>query len=188
MTRILRSVGSILLVAIPLALAAGAAVAAPAADAPVASQAAGREAPRPRPADGAVVTAAHDRKLVHVGDTFQVQIRISGADNIGHVPFHLTYDPAVLRFERGLEGEVLAADGNRTVFVAAANSKGDTVVVGLSRLGRVEGVAGEGVLCTLEFTAVSAGETPLAFRRASVRDPANKIQRSTFRDARLVVR
>ena len=134
------------------------------------------------------VTLAVDPGMVSVGDRLTLTVRIAKAEDIGHVPFHITHDPAVLRFERGEEGGFLRSDSHPTVFFAAAQATGDAVVVGLSRLGRDPGANGEGELCTLEFTAVGSGDAKLAFSRATVRDSTNTIVISAFRPTRLVVR
>jgi len=147
-----------------------------------------REVPRAEVVEGAQVSLVPDRKVVREGDRVYLTVRISAAENVGHVPFHLAYDPAVLHFEGAREGDFLRADGGQTVFLASPASGGNEVVVGLSRLGRQDGVAGSGDLCTLEFTAVGPGAAGLAFARASVRDPDNRALTSQFRPLSLSVR
>lgn len=147
-----------------------------------------RETPRPEVLEGAAVSLTADRKLVRQGDTVRLTVRIAAAENVGHVPFHLSYDPAVLRFVKAQEGEFLRADGNGTVFLAAPASTGSALVVGLSRLGRQVGVAGSGDLCTFEFEAVGRGDAKLAFARASVRDPENRALPAQFQPVTLSVR
>lgn len=142
---------------------------------------------QPNTVNGPLVTVDTEPGIVTVGDRVRLTVRITKGENIGHVPFHVTHDPAVLRFERGAEGGFLRGDGQQTAFFAAAQAAGDAVVVGLSRLGREPGANGEGELCTLEFTAVGVGDAKLAFSRASVRDSTNTIVVSAFRPTRIVV-
>jgi len=125
--------------------------------------------------------------VVGVGQPLIVSIALFGGTDVGHVPFHVVFDPSVLRFESGQEGGFLAGDGNPTAFFAAATSAGDAVVVGLSRLGRVGGIDGDGELCVLQFTALGPGEAGLAFARAKVRDSTNRIVPSLFVPARVTV-
>ncbi|MCP3980516.1 MAG: hypothetical protein GY716_14535 [bacterium] len=122
-----------------------------------------------------------------IGDTVSVTMLIDFATDVGHAPFHLLFNPAVLRFEQGSEGPFLGSDGNPTAFFAAPSSAGGAVVVGLSRLGRVPGVSGQGELCTLQFTAIGSGPAGLAFSRAKVRAPDTRILESAFLPAALTV-
>ena len=75
-----------------------------------------------------------------------------------------------------------------TAFIAGLSSSGDSVVVGLSRLGRVQGVDGGGPLCTLQFTAVGPGHAGLVFARAKVRDSSSRIVPSEFEAINVRVR
>jgi hypothetical protein len=150
--------------------------------------ASGRELSPPVVSKGVAVTVAPDRKSVREGGTVLLTVRIERGENVGHVPFHLNYDPTVLRFERAREGEFLRADGQGTAFIASPASAGSAVVVGLSRLGKQAGVAGNGELCVLEFTAIGSGDARLAFSRASVRDPDNRSIEAEFQPTTLIVR
>ena len=115
-----------------------------------------------------------------------LRIELVDGTEVGSVPFHLRFNPAVLEFLGGSEGSFLGSDGRATVFFAAPTSQGDEVVVGLSRLGAGDGIAGGGVLCELEFQVVGSGDAGLAFSREKVRDAHNRIVASVF-DAGQVV-
>jgi hypothetical protein len=121
-----------------------------------------------------------DVQELSVGEHLAVVVMISGASDVGHVPFHLLYDPRVLQFEYGEEGSFLRSDGRQTAFFASAASGGGEVVVGLSRFGGGEGVSGEGLLCILHFAAVGPGSSAISFSREKVRDAANQIVPSFF--------
>jgi hypothetical protein len=113
---------------------------------------------------------------------------IANATDVGHVPFHLVYDPQVLQFNYGEEGFFLGSDGAPTAFFAAASGGGGTVVVGLSRLGQTSGVSGAGDLCVLHFTAVGAGTTSLAFSSENVKGPDGDPLPSFFAPVSVTVR
>jgi hypothetical protein len=134
------------------------------------------------------VRMASEASELRVGTSFAVRILIEGAQDVGSVPFHVRFDPAVLRFESGAEGGFLGSDGRETAFLAAPTSSGDTVVVGLSRLGAGQGIAGGGELCTLRFTAIGPGNAGLGFASAKVRDSSNRIVPSVFQPVSLMVR
>jgi hypothetical protein len=123
-----------------------------------------------------------------IGARLEVKVEIRNAADVGHVPFHLAFDPSVLRFDRGIEGPFLSSDGRQTAFFATPTTDSGTVVVGLSRLGRdVGGVSGGGLLCTLYFEAIGSGSTPIRFERQKVRSSKNAILDSFFRDSTIVV-
>ena len=120
---------------------------------------------------------------VGVGDLLSIRVEIAGAEDVGSVPFHVIYNPAVLRFEAGREGPFLRGDARPTAFFASAMSSGNEAAIGLSRLGAGHGIGGDGELCTLDFTVVGPGEAGLAFTRAHVRDSANRIVPAAFQSA-----
>ncbi len=143
-----------------------------------------------RSASSPVVRMVASATEVRVGESVSVSIEISGARDVGHVPFHVRFDPAVLRFDSGTEGVFMASDGANTAFLAAATGGGDVVVVGMSRLrsSHADGVSGGGELCVLGFTAVGPGPANFSFERAKVRDGTNTIVPSVFRQATIHVR
>lgn len=117
-----------------------------------------------------------DKSRPTVGTTFNVYVRIRGAENVGSVPFTLLYDPALVQFisAESREGGFLRRDGSSTSFLAVGGSTpaGSTgVIVGLSRLRPDVGVRGKGILCKLTFRARAPGSCRLSFQRASALDP-----------------
>lgn len=123
-----------------------------------------------------------------VGQTLTVRVRISNGADVGSVPFHVVYNPQVLEFESGEEGSFLNRDSAKTAFFAAPMSSPGEIVVGLSRLGSGEGANGGGVLCLLRFRVLARGDAGLAFQKASVKDPRNKILAGDFQPARVRAR
>jgi hypothetical protein len=126
--------------------------------------------------------------LVNVGSRLSIHVQISGAWDLGSVPFHVRYNPAVLRFEAGREGVFLGGDGKPTAFFTAPMSSGDEMVVGLSRLGEGTGIEGGGELCVLDFTVVGAGDAGLAFARAQLRDSDARLVPGRFEPAVVTAR
>jgi hypothetical protein len=129
-----------------------------------------------------------DAGEVGVGDRVYLHVVIQNANNVGSVPFHVVFDPAVLRFEQAQQGPFLSSDGRQTAFLAAATSSGDSVVVGLSRLGAGNGIAGGGELCVLKFVAVGPGNAAIQFAHEKVRDSSNRIAPGVFQAASVTVR
>jgi hypothetical protein len=125
--------------------------------------------------------------VLAVGGHLAVGVLISGASDVGHVPFHLLYNSQVLQFEYGEEGLFLGSNGGQTAFFAAPASSSGAVVVGLSRLGGGEGASGGGQLCVLHFTAIGPGAAGFAFSREKVRDSGNSIMPAIFVPAEVIV-
>ena len=136
--------------------------------------------PEPEPIPPALVRASATSAVFTVDDVVPVVIEIRGGTDVGHVPFHLAFDPRVLRFESAVEGDFLRTDGSPTVFYATIAGSGDAVVVGLSRLGHGPGIDGSGTLCVLNFVAVGSGTTQLRFKLAAVKDSGNGPMPSAF--------
>ena len=107
-----------------------------------------------------------------VGDTVEVNVQVSGANNVGSIPFHLHYNKAILQFmPPGIEGGFMNSDGANTVFLAGDPGNGGKIVVGLSRMGGGDGISGAGSLATFRFLATGEGSANFSFTGASVKDP-----------------
>jgi len=141
----------------------------------------------PEPAGPALVRMAANPSRVSAGQRVSLTFEIASATDVGHVPFHVTFDPSVLQFEVGEQGPFLGSDGSQTAFFASATSDGASVVVGLSRIGRVRGVDGSGLLCVLHFNAVGPGDAALAFARNKVRDSSGNVTLALFQTTQVIV-
>ena len=116
-----------------------------------------------------------------VGDRLVVEVRIDNGTNVGSVPFHLKYNRQVLEFvPPAVQGPFLNADGANTVFLANDSGAGGEIVVGLSRLGGVDGMTGGGTLATFQFQAINPGDCGFAWTSASVKDPQARNLPATF--------
>lgn len=87
------------------------------------------------------------------------------------VAFDLRYPTNVLVFDSVREESFLSAAGSATTLQIAEAPAGN-LVVGITRLGRVSGVGGSGVLLTLEFRVVGNGSGTLSFTSNEVFDSA----------------
>jgi general secretion pathway protein D len=127
----------------------------------------------------AVITLDPVSSVQTSGNEFTVNVTIASAMNVGHVPFYITYDPAVLQALSCTEGPFMSADGASTQFLSDVTTPGQ-IVVGISRLGRETGAQGSGVLATILFRAAGPGQSNLDFQNASVRNPLNSALPSNF--------
>ena len=143
-------------------------------------------APAPAPATPpppAVVSFVPQNILAKAGDLVMVQVMITQGTRVGSVPFHVMYDPKILQFmPPGAEGDFLKRDGASTIYSAQASTLNE-VFVALARVGVPTGATGSGVLCTLQFTAISSGSTNLTFAEAAVLDPQGQALPAQFAPA-----
>jgi general secretion pathway protein D len=92
---------------------------------------------------------------VQPGDLFEVAVQVSADRSISHLPFTLSFDPALLAVAQVAAGEFLG-DAGRAEILADFSQPG-SVVVGASRLGDQPGVTGAGTLVRVTFRALTAG-------------------------------
>ena len=108
------------------------------------------------------------------GNTFAVNLLISGAQNVYSVPVQLNYDPKMLTLVNVSNGGFLSQDGQA---VALAHREDETVgqlTVTASRPPGAGGVSGQGTVVTMTFQAKEAGQTPLTITRGGARDPGQQ--------------
>jgi hypothetical protein len=97
------------------------------------------------------------------GTTLSIEVRTTGVQDLYGLAFHLAYPVAALRLTGHTEGSVLNAGGTVPTSFQIVDSPPGNLVVGLTRLGRVQGTAASGTLMTLQLTAAASGSGNLAF-------------------------
>ena len=91
--------------------------------------------------------------------TLFLEVRANSVSDLYGVAFDLSYPSNLLQYVRTSQGPFLAG-GSLQIAPSAGN-----LVIGLSNLGPVPGANGSGVLMTLEFRAIGAGQGSLGFSR-----------------------
>lgn len=116
------------------------------------------------PARAAVVSFSPSTFNVTAGQTFLVDIRISGAVDLYAFQFDLGFDPNFVSANAVTEGTFLSSGGS-TLFIDGTidNAAGTISDVANALNGAVPGVDGAGVLATVSFTASHAGFSNLTF-------------------------
>jgi len=137
------------------------------------------------PTQPATVQLVSERSDYRVGDQVILRVVVRDADNVGSAPFHLRFDPDVLQFTRATEGDFMGSDGATVVFLAAESGAGGEVVIGLSRLGSLQGMSGDGTLVEFRFEALATGPCNLEFSGASLKDPQASNLMATFNSVAL---
>ncbi len=105
------------------------------------------------------------------GNTFVVNLLISGAQNVASVPVQMNYDPAKLQLVNVSNGGFLSQDGQAVALVHREDETTGTLQVTASRPPGAGGVSGQGTVVTLTFQAKASGQTPLTITRGGARDP-----------------
>ena len=101
-------------------------------------------------------------QTVKTGETFSVNVVNNNAKDLYGFQFDLNYDPAILRFV-SIEASPLLKKDNAQVFCVPSNTSTSGIIknVACTRLGRIGGVDGKGVLAKVTFTALSSGTSEL---------------------------
>jgi general secretion pathway protein D len=105
------------------------------------------------------------------GDTFVVNLLISGAQNVYSVPVQLNYDPAKLQLVNISNGGFLSQDGQAVALVHREDETTGTLQITATRPPGASGVSGQGAVVTMTFQAKAPGQTPLTITRGGARDP-----------------
>ena len=108
------------------------------------------------------------RPLVAPGATFEVQLVASAKVPVSHLPVTLVFDPRVLEVIHVQRGGFLGSAG-QAKFMADSSSPG-RIVLGASRVGQQPGVTGNGLVASLRFRALEAGQTSLSFEKGRALD------------------
>jgi general secretion pathway protein D len=129
-----------------------------------------KPAPAPaQPAAAARIFFRPDTAEVQAGSTFTLQLEVENARDLFAAPFHLKFDPQVVRLNEVRPGGLLSGDGQSVIFTRnILNDTGDATV-NLNRTPGTGGVSGSGTLAVFTFQAVKAGSVTVTFSELSAR-------------------
>jgi general secretion pathway protein D len=105
------------------------------------------------------------------GNTFAVNLVLSGAQNVHSVPVQLNYDPKMLQLVNVSNGGFLSQDGQAVALVHREDEAIGQSQITASRPPGTGGVSGQGAVVTITFQAKADGQTPLTITRGGARDP-----------------
>jgi general secretion pathway protein D len=108
------------------------------------------------------------------GNTFVVNLMISGAQNIYSVPVQMNYDMSKLQLVNISSGGFLAQDGQAVAVVHREDETTGALLITATRPPGSGGVSGQGTVVTLTFEAKASGQTPLTITRGGALDPTQK--------------
>jgi len=108
---------------------------------------------------------------VNQGDTFFLDINITGVTDLYGFQFDLSYDPSILLANDISEGAFLASSGNQTLFLPGDLSTPGNIAFNIGLiLGGVPGATGDGTLARVSFTAASGGSSSLSLSNLLLQD------------------
>jgi len=105
------------------------------------------------------------------GNTFAVNLIISGAQNVYSVPVQLNYDPKMLQLVNVSNGGFLSQDGQAVALVHREDETVGQLMITASRPSGAGGVSGQGTVVTMTFQAKATGQTPVTITRGGALDP-----------------
>ena len=108
------------------------------------------------------------------GNTFAVNLLISGAQNVYSVPVQLNYNPTMLMLVNVSNGGFLSQDGQAVALVHREDETVGQLQITASRPPGAGGVSGQGSVVTITFQAKTNGQTPLTITRGGARDPGQQ--------------
>ncbi len=105
------------------------------------------------------------------GNTFVVNLLLSGAQNVYSVPVQLNYDPKMLQLVNVSTGGFLSQDGQAVALVHREDETVGQSQITATRPPGAGGVSGQGAVVSITFQAKADGQTPLTITRGGARDP-----------------
>ena len=132
------------------------------------------QAANPSPAAGTNFLFDPGQITAVKGNTFVVNLLISGAQNVFSVPVQMNYDPAKLQLVNVSNGGFLSQDGQAVALVHREDETTGSLQITATRPPGAGGVSGQGTVVTMTFQAKASGQTPLTITRGGARDPGQQ--------------
>ena len=116
----------------------------------------------------------HETAGANVGDQIEVAVQVENVTDLYGVALDIVYDPAVYKYVSSARGDFLASDGREINFAAALEDGFQgRLVIGVSRIGDVEGLEGTGPVMTASFELLCEDcvEKELKLDKAYLKNP-----------------
>ena len=136
-----------------------------------------------------MTTSRPATRVVTPGQTVVVRVLIDAPRPVASVPFHVVYDPAVVQFVAARQGAAYSGTSLQPILIGGINpDRPGDLAVGLSFVGAPAVLGRPAEIVVLEFQGIGAGDSPLVFERASVRDTTGMAQPTQTRPSAISVR
>ncbi len=104
------------------------------------------------------------------GRAILVRVLVDAPRPLTSLPFHLLFDPEVVRFVAAREGAAYSGTSLQPILIGGTHpDRPGDVAVGLSFVGSPAVLGPRAEIAILEFEGIAAGDTPLVLDRASAR-------------------
>jgi len=145
--------------------------------------------PEPAPTAGQLPAAAGAARVsftpaalqLPVSTTFVLNVQVdNGADVFSAAPIHVKWDPALLRLNDILPGDLLSRDGGRVTSVKDIRNDTGEATLSVVRLPGSPGVTGAGAVATLNFVAVGKGAASVTVTEMGLKNSQAQTQAVTM--------
>jgi len=96
------------------------------------------------------------------GQPYNMPVTVTNASQLSSLTMTITYNPAVLRATVVTEGTAMKADGSATTFVPKIDASTGRIDLAVTRPGDKVGATGNGLLASIVFEAIGAGQSQIA--------------------------
>jgi hypothetical protein len=96
------------------------------------------------------------------GQPYNMPVTVTNASQLSSLTMTITYNPAVLRATVVTEGTAMKADGSPTTFVPKIDASTGRIDLAVTRPGDKVGATGNGLLASIVFEAIGAGQSQIA--------------------------
>jgi hypothetical protein len=128
---------------------------------PPKTDATGRPVPAPAPVTTRIMAPPPQGPMTVAGGPYPVPVLVTGATRMSTVTLALRFDPKVLRIRLVQEGSFLRQSAGTVTFVQQVDAVAGRVDIVITRVNDATGVSGDGMLATVVFDAVGAGQSQL---------------------------
>jgi general secretion pathway protein D len=108
------------------------------------------------------------------GNSFNVNVLLTGGQDVAGVTLQVAYDPKVLQFGQATSGEFLSRDGQPVPIVQRNDAASGTLQIAAQRPPGAPGVSGDGVVLNLMFTAKGRGASGIVIVSPGARNSQNQ--------------
>ena len=123
------------------------------------------------PAFATVISIQPSATTVGAGQTFTLDVSITGAADLYAFQFDVGFNPSVLAANSVSEGSFLTSAGTTFFLPGSIDNIGGTITFNADSLvGAIPGASGAGILATLSFTSLATGSSAVGLFNVSAFD------------------
>lgn len=121
----------------------------------------------------AIMAFTPNAHSAHMDEVLEYQLFITNVEDLRSGQMVVTFDPSILRVEAVDMGDFFNARGNRPLLTPAWNNETGRISMIISQRQSAEPFAGSGIMATLRFRAIAAGNGSLGFANVELKTSTN---------------